>query len=87
MYFPTAVILAAFPFLAGAVPVKDSLREFISIPLSKRWTFHNADGLVDIAGIQASTHHTMTFVLPVLYTEKGWILNKGVYVGNFEAFK
>ena len=76
MYFSTAVALAALPFLVGAVPVQNSLRDVISIPLSKRSTFHGANGVVDTKNLQASIHHTAAFVLPVLFTEKGGSLTK-----------
>jgi hypothetical protein len=65
MHFYTAVALAALPFLVGAVPAQNSLRDVISIPLSKRSTFRTADGAVDAAGLQASIHHATAFVLPV----------------------
>jgi hypothetical protein len=71
MYFLTVVALAALPFLAGAVSVQNSLRDVVSIPLSKRSTFDNTGGLVDIAGLQVDIHHTGECVLPVLFTEKG----------------
>jgi hypothetical protein len=71
MYIPTAVALAALPFLVGAVPAQNSLRDAISIPLSKRSTIHNADRAVDTADFQASIRHTMEFVSPVRFTEKG----------------
>jgi hypothetical protein len=73
MYFPTAVALAALPFLVGAVPVKNSL---ISIPLSKRSTSHDADGVVDVADLQAGISYTGAFVLPVLFMEKGVLLTE-----------
>jgi hypothetical protein len=79
MYFltaATAVALAALPFLVAAVPVQDSLRDVISLPLSKRSTIHNADGAVDIAKLHAGMHHIMEFVLTVLLEEKCTSLTK-----------
>ena len=71
MYFLTAVALAALPFLVGAVPVQNSSRNVLAIPLSKRSTLYNDDGSVNVTKLEASVHNTMTFVLPVLFTEKG----------------
>jgi hypothetical protein len=70
MYFLTAVALAALPFLVAAVPVQNPSRDVILLPLSKRSTFHNADGVVDTAKLQAGMHHIMEFVLTVLFKEK-----------------
>src|SRR5258708_6363288 len=87
MYFPTAVALAALPFLVGAVPTQNSLRDAISIPLLKRSKFNNADGFVDG---EASIHHIKAFVLPVLFTEKGGSLTRCLlrkYQRGFEAFE
>jgi len=63
MYFSTTVALAALPFLVGAVPTQNSARNVLSIPLSKRSTHSNADGVVDVQDLQASVHHTIAFVL------------------------
>ena len=77
MNFLTAVAfqaaLAALSFLVAAVPVQNSL---VSLPLSKRSTFHNADGVVDIAKLQADMDHIMGFVLTVLFKEKCASLTK-----------
>ncbi len=62
MYFSTAVAFAALPFLVGADPIRNSMRNVLSIPLSKRPTACNADGLVDIHNLQASIYHTVVFV-------------------------
>jgi hypothetical protein len=89
MHFPTAAILqaalAALPFLVAAVPVENLPRDVISLPLSKRSTFHNADGVVDIAKFQAGMHHIMEFVLTVLLKEKCVSSYKGVYLENTSA--
>ncbi len=69
MYFSTAVALVVLPFLVGAVPVQNSLRSVLSIPLSKRATPSNADGYVDVETLQASIHHTIKFVFTVLFGE------------------
>lgn len=71
MYFSTAVALAALPFLVGAGPVQNSMRNVISIPLSKRSTFENGDGVVSIAArLEANINRAAAFVLPVLFTER-----------------
>ena len=67
MYFSATVALVVLPFLVGAVPVQNSLRGVLSIPLSKRSTPSNADGLVDVKNLQASVHHTVKFVFTVLF--------------------
>ena len=71
MYFSTAVAFAALPFLVGAVSVENSLRDVLSIPLSKRSTFGKADGVASVGpeSLRANIRHTMAFVLPVLYRE------------------
>ncbi len=46
MYFYTTVALAALPFLVvGAVPVQNSARSVLSIPLSKRSALPDAGGV------------------------------------------
>ncbi len=76
MYFPTIVTFAALPFLMGAVsgslnsPRTDGL---ISIPLSRRSTYLNRDGSVDLEKLQAGAHHTMAFVFLCPFI-KGWTL-------------
>jgi hypothetical protein len=75
MYFSFAVALAAFPFLVGAVPVENSRRDVLSIPLSKRWLSQlDVPPLPSLPG----TRRKMTFVLPVLFAEKGGSLTKCV---------
>lgn len=61
MYFPAAFafVLASLPFLVGAVPVHNSPRSVLSIPLSKRSTLFNADGVIDVQNLQASVDHTI----------------------------
>ncbi|KAN0113674.1 acid protease [Russula decolorans] len=58
MYFSSAFVLVALPFLVGAVLVQNSARSALSIPLSKRSTLSVA-GLVDVQNLQASVHHTL----------------------------
>jgi hypothetical protein len=62
MYFSSAFVLAALRFLVGAVPAQKSARNVLSIPLSKRSAPLNADGVVDVQGLQAGIHHTTAFV-------------------------
>ena len=71
MYFSTTVALAALPFLVGAVPTQNSARRVLSIPLSKRSTLSNTDGAVNVQNLQASVHHTTTFVFLFLFEEDG----------------
>jgi hypothetical protein len=76
MYLLTTVAVAALPFLVAAVPVQNSLRNATFLPLSKRSTFHNADGVLDTAKFQAGMHHIMEFVLTVLFKLKCASLTK-----------
>jgi hypothetical protein len=70
MYFSLTFVLAALPFLVGAASVQNSARSVLSIPLSKRSTLSNADGVVDIQNLQASVDHTIAFVFPVLFLRR-----------------
>jgi hypothetical protein len=70
MHFPPAFVLAALSFLVGAVSAQNSARSVLSIPLSKRSTLSNADGLVDVQNLQASVRHTIAFVFPVLFLRR-----------------
>jgi hypothetical protein len=71
MYFSTAIAFAALPFLVGAVPVQNSVRSVLSIPLSKRATSSKAGGdYVDVESLQAGIHHTIRFVFPVLFVRR-----------------
>ena len=70
MYFSSTFVLAALPFLVGAVPAQNSVRNVLSIPLSKRSTLQNADGVVDVQNLQASVDHTVAFVFPVLFLKR-----------------
>jgi hypothetical protein len=74
MYFSSAFVLVALPFLVGAVLVQNSARSALSIPLSKRSTLSVA-GLVDVQNLQASVHHTLAFVfLPCsLFGKDGYL--------------
>jgi hypothetical protein len=62
MYISSVFVLAALPFLVGAVPAQKSARNVLSIPLSKRSTPPNADGVVDVQDLEAGIHHTIAFV-------------------------
>ncbi|KAH9161573.1 acid protease [Lactarius sanguifluus] len=59
MYFSPTLILAALPFLVAAAPFEERARIGVSIPIAKRSGFRNADGVVDIAKLQASRQHTV----------------------------
>jgi hypothetical protein len=79
MYFSIAriaVTLAALPFLVGAVPVQKSKRNTLSVPLSKRFTHRDADGVVSVPNLLAGVHHTTVFVLLIFFAEKGGSLTK-----------
>jgi hypothetical protein len=69
MYFPVALICVAIPFLAQASLSEATSKTGLSIPISKRSTFHNADGVVDTTKLGASQHHTIAFVSIILFTE------------------
>jgi hypothetical protein len=70
MYFSPTFVLAVLPFLVGAASVQNSARSVLSIPLSKRSTLSNADGVVDVQNLQASVDHTIAFVFPVLFLRR-----------------
>ena len=70
MYFSSAFVLSALPFLVGAVPTQNSARNVLSIPLSKRSTLSDADGVVDVQILQDSVHRTIAFVFPVLFLRR-----------------
>ncbi|KAI9437838.1 acid protease [Lactarius psammicola] len=59
MYFSPALVLAALPFLVAAAPFEESSRDGISIPIAKRSGFRNAEGVVDIAKLQAGRQRTV----------------------------
>ncbi|KAF8473672.1 aspartic peptidase domain-containing protein [Russula ochroleuca] len=54
MYSSIVIALAALPFLVGAVPLENSRRNVLSIPLSKR-----GPSQLDLRRLHAGTHHTM----------------------------
>ncbi|KAI9444474.1 acid protease [Lactarius indigo] len=63
MYFSPALILAALPFLVVAAPFEERSRVGISIPIAKRSGFRNADGVVNMAKLQASRQRTLAKIL------------------------
>jgi hypothetical protein len=67
MYFSITVALAVLPFLVGAVPAQNFTHNLLSIPLSKRSTPSNTDGLVDVQNLQASVDRITAFVFTVLF--------------------
>jgi cathepsin D len=67
MYFSSAFVLAALPFLVGAIPVQNSARSVLSIPLSKRSTLRNTDEVVNLESLQAGVHHIVASVFPVIF--------------------
>jgi hypothetical protein len=76
MYFSSAFVLAALPFLVGAVPVQNSARSVLSIPLLKRSTLTVGE-VVNVQNLQASLYHTVEFVfLPCSLLEKDGYLTK-----------
>ena len=89
MYFSSAFVLAALPFLVGAIPTQKSARSILSIPLSKRSAPPNADGVVDVQDLEACIHHTITFVF-LLSIEKLDLFTKRPFrkfEKGFEAYK
>jgi len=59
MYFSTAFVLAALPFLTVAVPVTQTPRPGTIIPLAKRGSLRAADGSIDTDILQAHTARTL----------------------------
>ncbi len=70
MYFSVALVLLVLPFLTQAYPSEATVKTGLSIPMSKRSTLRNADGVVNITMLGARQHHTIEFVSIVLFTEK-----------------
>ncbi|KAF8265090.1 acid protease [Lactarius quietus] len=60
MYFSPTFILAALPILVVAAPLDETLRDGIPIPIAKRSGFRSADGVVDIAKLQAGVQRTVS---------------------------
>ena len=67
MYFSPTLVLAALPFLVAAAPLEESPRDGISIPITKRSAFRNADRVVDIAKLQAGVQQTFALVSSIFY--------------------
>ncbi len=67
MYFSPTLVLAALPFLVTAAPFEESPRDGISIPIAKRSGFRNADGVVDIAKLQAGRLRTVALVFRIFF--------------------
>lgn len=65
MYFFITVALAVLPLLVGAVPTQKSRHNTLSVPLSKRSTHRDADGVVSVRNLQAGINHATAFVLPL----------------------
>ena len=65
MYLSPALVLAVFPFLIAAAPFEGGSRDGISIPIAKRSGFRNADGVVDIARLQAGLRRAVALVFYV----------------------
>ncbi|KAI9444476.1 acid protease [Lactarius indigo] len=64
MYFSPALVLAALPFLVSAGPVREERSRIgVSIPIAKRSGFRNAEGVVDIAKLQAGRQRTLAAAL------------------------
>jgi len=70
MYFPVALVFLALPFLTQAYPSEATVKTGLSIPISKRSTLRNADGVVNITMLGARQHHTIEFVSIVLFMEE-----------------
>lgn len=68
--FSALLVLAALSFLVRGVPVQNSARSVLSIPLSKRSTLPKANEVVDVQTLQASVHHTVAFVFLVLVLKR-----------------
>ena len=62
MHLSPALVLAALLFLAAATPFEGGSRDGISIPIAKRLGFRNADGVVDIARVQAGLRSAVALV-------------------------
>lgn len=65
MYFFITVALAVLPSLVGAVPTQKSRHDTLSVPLSKRSTHRDANGVVSVRNLQAGINHATAFVLPL----------------------
>ncbi|KAH9019322.1 acid protease [Lactarius deliciosus] len=63
MYFSPALVLTVLPFLVAAVPFEERSRVGVSIPIGKRSGFRNADGVVDVATLQAGRQSTAAKIM------------------------
>ncbi|KAI0306143.1 acid protease [Multifurca ochricompacta] len=59
MRFSAAFVLAVIPFLVDAAPSPAAPRDGLSIPITKRAGFRNAEGVVDISKLQSSLRRTV----------------------------
>ena len=69
MYFPVALVFVVLPFLAQASSSETTLKTGLFIPISKRSTLRNADGVIDITKLRTRRHRTIEFVSTVHFTE------------------
>jgi hypothetical protein len=67
MFFSTAFVIAALPFLSEALPAPVPRPKGFSIPLSKRDAARRADGSVDQAVLAASVLDSVEYVFPLLF--------------------
>ncbi|KAH8986124.1 acid protease [Lactarius akahatsu] len=65
MYFSPALVIAALPFLVAAAPFEEPSLGGASIPIAKRSGFRNADGVVDVAKLQAGLRRTVALVFRI----------------------
>ena len=76
MYFPVALVFVVLPFLAQASSSETTLKTGLFIPISKRSTLRNADGVIDITKLRTRRHRTIEFVSTVHFTEKAGLVHR-----------
>lgn len=88
MYFSPALLLATLPFFVAAAPFEEASHNGLSIPITRRSGFHDANGVVDIAKLRASQRLTSALVYLQNFRDLSddYILCRKIQRG-FEAFK
>jgi cathepsin D len=67
MYFSTAFVAAAFPFLVAALPAHTPRPHGLSIPLSKRDVVRRIDGTIDLPALRASIRSSVACALSSIH--------------------
>ena len=63
MYLSASLIVVALSSFVGATPTP---RSGVAIPIAKRTQLRDANGVVDIAMLESSVHHSIAFVFSTI---------------------